>query len=81
MGLPEIAMNDFGHTQWLTFLVIVTDRENNGKRMWLECVSLAGALRDIAKKKNRLRRLLVAKYQVNKHNFTRGEVLNRSTLN
>ena len=51
MGLPEIAMNDFGHTQWLTFLVIVTDRENNGKRMWLECVSLAGALRDIAKKK------------------------------
>ena len=27
MGLPEIAMNDFGHTQWLTFVVIVTDRK------------------------------------------------------
>ena len=55
MGLPEIAMSDFGHTQWLTFLVILTDREDNGKRMWLECVSLGGALRDIAKKIKKLK--------------------------
>ena len=37
VGLPEIAMNDFRHTQLAYPLVVLIDRENNGKGMWFQC--------------------------------------------